>query len=99
VVHYYDSRMEIHLNLVKISVILNPYKNPQCRHCRHTDGALQDASKTDRQDGHILLISWCMMSCFVPVTNYQLDQTGELSASDTFEISSEYYLKPKAYTI
>ena len=49
--------MEIHLNLVNISVSLNPYKSPQCRHCRPTDGALQEASITDRQNGHILVIS------------------------------------------
>jgi len=70
--------MEIHLNLVNISVSLNPYKSPQCRHCRPTDGALQEASITDRQNGHILVISWFMMLCFVPVTNYHSDQTCKL---------------------
>jgi len=33
--------MKIHLNLVKISVSWNPYKSPQWRHCRPTEGALQ----------------------------------------------------------
>ena len=46
--------MNIHLNLVTISVSSNPYTSPQCRHCRPTDGALQEDSKINRQNGHIL---------------------------------------------
>ena len=57
--------MEIRLNLVKISVSSNPYKSSQCRHFRPTEGALQEASITDRQNWtHIVnIIEYGVMFC------------------------------------
>jgi len=77
----------------------NLYKNPQCRHCRHTDGALQNASKTDNQNGHILLISWLKLWCFVRVTNYHLYRTCKLPTCENFKLGSEYFTKPKACNV
>jgi hypothetical protein len=40
-----------------------------------------------------------MFRCFVTVTNYHLDRTREVAASETFELGSECCTKLKPYNI